>query len=270
MAENYDDNYDWDDALTSGFLEEYRGTIQNPHFGTDDEYNEGQTLRLQVDIRVDGHDDPDSDVDPGDVFTEAFNVGDVDTWEALDGGKRVGKVDGKPPKFNDRTGIGQLVKLARGKALQTEDGEVVMEGADELLPVLRERGHYTRADVWDGLQFSFRRLTFGFDQRETGERITYNRTYPVAFLGVEDEGKATKKASKSTAKDKVAAAKAKSKAKDNGDGPTEADLVEEAGNHDSFDEFLAAAMDKWPGVEDGDLAGPLLDEESGVYAQAHG
>ena len=179
------DEYTWDDAIGSGFLDRYIGTITQATFGIDEEYND-ETVRLMLDIElVDTLDDPDANNEPGDVFSEAFNAGNVSTLEVVDGGKSVGRVDGRRVKFNNKSGVGQLLALALGKSIQTSEGPVEMEDAVKLQEILRGRGNFWDANVWVGLTFEFRRLPFGF-KNDDGEHVTYERIYPVRFVGEAD------------------------------------------------------------------------------------
>lgn len=179
------DEFNWDDALGSGFLDRYIGTVTNASFGIDEDYRD-DTVRFMADIElVDTLDDPDANNEPGDVFSEAFNVGKAETWEAVEGGKSVAKVDGGRAKFNNNSGYGQLLALALGKSIRTEDGPQSMDDADKLKEILRGRGAATDAAIWNGLTFEFSRLTFSFKD-EDKETVTYERTYPVRFVGEAD------------------------------------------------------------------------------------
>lgn len=253
MSDNYEDQFDWDDAVGSGLLDEYVGTISNAEFGTDPEYNDGETVRLMVDIVVDSHDEPDVDIDPGDTVEEAFNVGHVDTWEILDNGEGVAKVDGKRIKFNNNSGYGRLIASVNPRS------KTAMEGADKLAEILQSRGPGNKADIWEGLTFRFKRLEFSFTPKGEDE-VVYYRTYPVEFLG---ENGADTSSSKGKSK-----GKSKSKDDDN-EGPSRADLLALAAEHETYSKFLAAAMSKYPGVEDGEHAEDLMREKDGIFAEAH-
>jgi hypothetical protein len=251
VSDNYEDQYDWDAPLTSGLLESYVGIVRRAEFGVDDEYNEGNTLQLVWEVEFQSTDDDTSDLELGHELTEKFNVGNVDTWEASPDGKSVARVDGKKVRFNENSGIGQLI----GRALPSS--KKAMDGADKLAAILRERGGGHQAKIWEGLTFLITRQEFGFKDRESGEKVTYHRNYPAAFLGVAgDAGTATAPAATATA---TATATA---------GPSRADLLALAATHDSYGAFLAAAMSTYPGVEDGEHAAGLLDE-AGIYAEAH-
>lgn len=176
------DEFDWDDATGSGLLDRYEGVVKSSEFGIDEDYRD-DTVRLMWDIEViDLLGDPDAQAEIGDLLSEAFNAGNVSTFEAVDGGKKVARVDGKRVKFNQNSGVGQLVNLATGKAIKTTAGSVTMENADDLKKVLRERGGGDNSKIWEGLQFEFQRLEFSFKNDED-ELITYGRTYPIRFVG---------------------------------------------------------------------------------------
>jgi hypothetical protein len=263
VSKDYEDAYDWDDAVGGGLLANYTGTVTSAEFGIDEDYND-EVVRAMFDIEVVDQPDEDIDVEPGEVLEEAFNVGNTSTWEAISKGRKVARVDGKRPKFNDASGYGRLIAVVAGKAKHLGDvDKTPFEDADKLLEVLRERGPGTNADVWEGLTFEFRRLTFSFYSKADDETIEYQRVYPVAFVGEASEGKPSKSRKSST--------KRASKQDDDGDddGPTRADLIALAAEHEQFSKFLAAAMSQWPGVEDGDLAKDLLDEKKGIFAEAH-
>lgn len=251
----YEDQFDWNDATSGGLLSEYVGTITSGEFGVDEDYND-ETVRAMFDIELVSHDDPDVDLEPGDVLHEAFNAGKTSTWEASADGRTISRVDGKRPRFASQGGYGRLIEMVMpGK----KDS---MEGADKLIEVIRERGPATNIDIWKGLTFRFKRLPFSFTNSDN-ELVEYERTYPVEFLG---EGDASGTGTGTTASKGKAETAATPAASDN--KPTRADLIALAAEHEQFAAFLAAAMKQYPGVEDGEFAEDVMSKD-GVFSEAH-
>lgn len=249
----YEDAFDWDDAIGSGgLLDNYVATITDAEFGIEPDYNP-ETIRAMFELTIVSHDDDESELEPGDTINEAFNVGNDETWETVEGGKRVARIDEKKPKFNPNSGYGRLVNSLFPKSKNAIDG------ADKLIEVLRERGGATKADIWLGLTFRWKRLDFSFTDRETKEKVEYQRTYPVEFLGVDEDaggGSGKSGSSKSSSKDTT------------NSGPSRDDLLALAADSDTYSKFLAEAMRKYPGVEDGEHGAEVMDEKNGIFAEA--
>lgn len=258
---DYDSTYDWDDAVGGGLLDSYVGTVTSSEFGIDEDYRP-DTIRAMWTIELVEQDDPDVELEPGDEINEAYNVGNDSTWELLEGGKAVGKIDGKRAKFNNNSAFGRIVAAASKGAHYGDEEKTRLEGADKLLELLRERGPGTVADIWEGLTFRFERLDFSFFSKEDDEEVEYQRVCPTEFIGEAGAKSSGKKSSKASSKKA-----AKEKSSDD-DGPTRADLLALAAEHEDFSKFLATAMSQYPGVEDGDLAKDLLDKD-GIHAEAH-
>lgn len=266
MAKDYDESNAWDDAVGGGLLDTYVGKVDSSEFGIDEEYRD-DTIRGMWDIELVEQDDPDIELEPGDVVSEAYNVGNDSTWEVVDGGRSVGRVDGKRAKYNNSSGFGRLIAAATKGAHFGDDDRTRMEGADKLLEVLRERGTPFDGSIWEGLTFRFERLNFSFYNKQEKQEVEYQRVYPVEFLGVAGESKG--KASKGKTSKKGSGKKAATEAAEEEDtGPSRADLLALAAEHETHSKFLAAAMKNYPGVEDGEYAAEIIDKD-GLYAEAH-
>lgn len=263
-SKDYDENNAWDDAVGGGLLDTYVGKVASSEFGIDEEYRD-DTIRGMWDIELVEQDDPDIELEPGDVVSEAYNVGNDSTWEVLDGGKSVGRVDGKRAKYNNSSGWGRLIAAATKGAHFGDDERTRMEGADKLLEVLRERGTPFEAGIWEGLTFRYERLNFSFYNKEEKETVEYQRVYPIEFLGADGGSKSAKKGKGSKGSDKKQEAKEET---EEDSGPTRDELLALAAEHETHSKFLAAAMKEHPGVEDGEFAAEIIDKD-GLYAEAH-
>jgi hypothetical protein len=117
---------------------------------------------------------------------------------------------------------------------------------------LKERGFPDNAGIWEGLRFYMERKHIERPGLGSSEVLV-----PVKFLGTTDDAPAAPAAAaaapKASAGNKVLRAKLKKLAKE----------------HDDHDEFLAAALEEFPEVEeDEDLYAAVLDED-GLFAEAH-
>lgn len=265
-SKDYDENNAWDDAVGGGLLDTYVGKVVSSEFGIDEEYRD-DTIRGMWDIELVEQEDPDIELEPGDVVSEAYNVGNDSTWEVLDDGKSVGRVDGKRSKYNNSSGWGRLIAAATKGAHFGDDDKTRMEGADKLLEVLRERGNPFEAAIWEGLTFRYERLDFSFYNKEEKEDVEYQRVYPVEFLGVAGESKGSGKKGGSKKGSSKKAAEATEETEEDS-GPTRDELLALAAEHETHSKFLAAAMKQWDGVEDGEFAAEIIDKD-GLYAEAH-
>lgn len=274
MSDNYDDQYGdlWDDPTSDGgqLLPAWDGTILAAEFMVNPKYNP-ETVRSQFQIRVDSHEVEDSQVEPGTIFSEELNVGDLSTWSIEEDGQLILKNDGGPPKPDTKSGYGQIIAAAVGKATydhRVRGGErndkgwlpkatSKLEGADEVVEILRERGQPHRATIWPGLQFHFERLIFQFYSKDGDEVVDYELVLPTKFLGVDEDVDGSFEVDESDAG---------GGASSNGEVDEEA-LVELAQTFeaDQHRQFVAKAMQDFDGV---DAEAIMDDSEKGLFAKA--
>lgn len=245
-------------TTTTGLLDEWTGVVSDAHFKTDAQYQNGEVLILQLDFATEDSEDG--------TWSETFPCGKG--WSTKDGGKNAKHESGAARGFNKATAMGKLIDRCVGEL--------------GMMDVLGGRGPATKAEVWVGLNFHFKRETEEYEIR--GEKRTSNRALPIEFLGegegeskpaAKASGTAKKAASSTAAEDKVAAAKAKAAAKkaaEAGGGdedPIKAALTSLATEHDTHEAFLDAAMEVEGVMDDDDLLASVVDEsEDGFYSQA--
>lgn len=242
----------WATDRSSGFLQNFDGTVIDAYFGTDPRYNQGTTLLMQWECSVDeAHDDVDEI--PEEIL-QKYPCGS--NWETEDGGRTASHTSGKPnAKFHASTLYGKIIDevvgatKGYGNAELAAGGEVVTN-FDGLMDVLRKRGNPTQAEVWKGLRFRFAEVIFDYgENKKTGERMVSRRSMPVEFLGVageEEEGAAPRKAAakkaapaKKAVADKIAEAKAKKAANEDTPAETAESLLASV---DGVDDDMRAAI----------------------------
>lgn len=229
----------------SGLLEQYVGTITRSWFATDARYNDGNTMMLHWEIATNDPDIPE--------VTEKFPIGGG--WDSSDGGATVVHEKGKQ-KFNNSSIYGKIVK-------RVNDGDGVLH---DVLPVLKQRGRPTQANIWDGLTFEFKREEFDYGG-EIGKKA---RVMPVKFLGENAQAPlATATPAAASAPAASAPAPAPAAASDDVDPVVAAKLRQAARNAGSHQAFLDAAMEIDGVTTNEALLGQVVDDgPTGFYAQA--
>lgn len=153
------EEYDFDPwEVSSGLPDRITVRMDNPHFGTDAQINNGQTcLFIAEGTIVDGLEEGQSS-----DFNQFFTCGDG--WEATSKGQRVVREDGKPRKFNENSNYGRffrsLYNAAKEQGLEDE---------------LRKRGTPYDAATWQGLYTYLEREPYSFNDSKTGEKVERSR-----------------------------------------------------------------------------------------------
>lgn len=236
---------------TSGLPDDFTFTVTGARFVFDPNYNNGQTLLLEWEGEAEGVD-----------LDQPLRFSCGNGWDTPDNGKTA--VHPKQKLFNKRSHYGMLIDRCI-KDLGMGD-------------ILRRRGVPTEAKVWVGLRFHMKRETIDFGG-EIGEK---ERLLPVQFLGEVGNGKAAAKpaAPKTAAKPAPKAEPEPEPDSDGEYGGAPAELVEavkkvfkkhkalvKAGKS-SFDKAQEEAL-AIDGITDyPDLVAAVVDEESGLWAQA--
>ena len=219
-----------------GLLDDYDLQVEAAWFGPDEENDDDRIfLFLQGPAFVDGE-----EVD--EEHRDRFSCGKG--WEVVEEGEGVEHGSGRN-KFHSAAGVGRLARATVGLG-------------DDEAELLGERGVPWEAKVWQGLTFHMVRREFSFKDSD-GEVQEYRVPLPTA-VSVTEKKKAKKKAAK-----KKAPAKNSGGAK--GEKALKRKLVKLAGDFDDFEEYVDAALDEYPEVEDyDDLHAELLDED-GLFAE---
>lgn len=246
------DQFDWDDAIGGGLLSGYTAIIRNPEFGIDEDYRDN-VVRLMVDLEVTDNPDPDSDIEVGHVFHEAFNVGRTDSFEAAPDGSSVSKIGSGKVKVNGQSGMGLLIAGITGHPMGDAD-ETTIDNYEGFREALQERGLTAwDAAVYDGIECVWERLAFSFTN-DDNEKVNYERVYPTKFIGVEDDS-------------------APASTSSNGEvswDQVEGEIKELAKESDGYSTWLAAVVGAYPGISDSPLNAQVMDSSnSGLYAKAN-
>ncbi len=150
----------WD--TSTGLLESFQLEINETWFGTNDKYNQGKTLLLNLKgaASVDG-----DVVDP--EYQLMLSCGDK--WTAASGGASAVNTAGSE-MFNEQSAVGRLI-----------DG--IKELDASVLKIMQGRGESFEADTWNNLVIDFeRRQTGSFKDRETGETRDIYTYIPLAVV----------------------------------------------------------------------------------------
>lgn len=231
----------WD--TSSGLLESFTLETQEVWFGTNDKYNQGQTLLLNLKgpASVDG-----DIVDP----EHHLMLSCGDKWKAGQGGAVAINTTGSE-NFNSQSAVGRLI-----------DG--IKDLGEDALSVMKTRGESFEADTWQGLSIDFERVMTGkFKDRVTGEEREVHNYLPRSL---------------SVAGSAAPAAKAEAKASGNAGGKAAAAKLKIAvkkfaADFESNDDFIAAVLD--PGsfdqAEEVEANEELLDAvvSGEIFAEAH-
>jgi hypothetical protein len=139
-------------ALSSGLIDDFDGEITEAYFGTDANYNSGDSVLLILELKTNVEDKP----------SETLKLSCGSGWAIENGGRNIVKEQGKA-QFNKNSRVG----LVLGAAIQA--------GA---LDVMKAKGSPLEAATWQGLAFHWERVDVkGFD----GE--TKQVLLPTRFLG---------------------------------------------------------------------------------------
>jgi len=235
----------WDTRETTGLLHDVDVWVERAYFGTDAEYDDGNTTLLIMEGTKKG-----PDVDPEDSeFRQFFSTGSK--WEHREGGKKAVHEDGSE-EFHASCGYARFFRA-------------VLELSDDAAKALQGRGYPDNAEIWVGLGFHLERTKVDFGP-PLGEKEVL---LPTEYLGDNQEGGAVKKEASSKDKAKAAIAKAKAASKGGGDDDGQRkELVALAKTFDTHDEFVMAAYDKWPEVEGFDEFTDMVDENGTIWTEA--
>jgi hypothetical protein len=202
----------WD--TSTGLLESFTMEVQEAWFGTNDKYNQGQTLLLNLKGPASVGGDV---VDP----EHHLMLSCGDKWKAAQGGASAVNTTGSE-SFNNQSAVGKLI-----------DG--IKELGVDAIAVMRGRGESFEAETWTNIVVDFERVKTGtFKDRNTGEEREVFNYLPRSLSEGGTQAKATQGSAETAASN----------------GPTtmapaalRALLKVEAGKHGSNDEFLAAVLD---------------------------
>lgn len=234
----------------SGLLDHYQLPVKEAWFGQPEPDADGnQSERVYLFLMGDAVDEE------GEVHEDHVDRYGVGTgWEAVEEGQEVEHASKK--QFNQNAGVGRLVTALAGLMAEDED----------LSDTIRStRPDPRKASAWVGLTLSQERQTFSFTSQD-GETIEYSMPLPTAVeVTKAKKGRGASKAKASAKKDDSDKAEkalrrklvklAKDTAKDDGD----------------HDDFVDAALDEYPEVEDfDDLHADVLDEEGEIWTEATG
>lgn len=149
-------------AFSSGFIDDVDIEVLDAYFAFDTEYNNGQTLRLSLDVMTDDEDFGEM----GRGVLRPYPCGDG--WTAEDKGAVAVREDGAQKTFNRNASIAKLVSA--------------MLDCDGVEDVLRSegRGDPRKASTYIGLKFHMKNKEFDYGG-EIGKR---DLLLPTDFLGV--------------------------------------------------------------------------------------
>jgi len=225
----------------SGLLDNYDLTVEEAWFGQPEPGDDGkQDDRIFLFLSGDAEDEE------GEIHEDhidRYSVGKG--WEVVEEGAEV--EHGSRRKFNTNTGAGRLVNT-------------LMEVAD--LDELRKKGNPIEASTFVGLVLSQKRRVVSTFESDDGETIKWELPLPieVAFGKKKAAGKGKGKPAAKTSK------KADEKALTK---KVQALANKMAGKGEDHDDFLDAALDKFPEIEDFDeLHADVLDEDGDIWTAA--
>ena len=231
----------WD--TSTGLLEAFQLEVQETWFGTNDKYNQGKTLLLNLKgaASVDG-----DVVDP--EYQLMLSCGDK--WTAASGGASAVNTAGSE-MFNEQSAVGRLI-----------DGIKNLDAS--VLTIMQGRGESFEADTWNNLVIDFeRRETGSFKDRETGETREIYTYVPLTLVesgtlpGTADVKSEGTPASNSGGSDKALRVLVNNLAK----------------KYDNNDDFVAAALDPDVFAKAGQLEAneELLDAviDGSLFAEAN-
>jgi len=213
-------------------------TITDMVFGFNPKIGDGLTLCANITFQID---------ETGDTTEQSFSTGQ--NWEAKDKGARAEKNGGVGKQsFSKQSNFGRLIDSA------------VAVGAGS---ALAGRGAAYVADTWIGTQWATDTTPITTTNPSTGKEQTKDAVVFSEFRGVGEEGAAPAKAAGATKK-------AASKPAPAGlDEALEAQLVELAGQHDTHDDFMAAALELDEVAGSKDATNAVMESGKGsIWARA--
>lgn len=236
--------------LSSGLTDDVDVTFRDPVFRVDPEYNNGQTLFLDVTLVEHG--------DDGGEHQERFGCGKG--WETNDGGKTATREDGRETTFNKNSKIGRLIGSLVGVMDKDPNAAKAIQGRVKEV----EDGPYAAA-FWKGMQGHLMRETVK-GGAEIGDYDVLVFSEIKAFEG----GKATGTAKKASG----AARKAAGGTKGGDDGgltvklrATLDDIADASADHDSFMEAAFAQVSE-ASSDDAVKAAITDDGEGSIWQDA--
>lgn len=250
----------WD--TTSGLMDGRMEEVTAAWFGENEESERAGDklyLHLQGNLYEEGADVP--------VEDHILRLSIGSGFEVYEEGAEVEHGSGKN-QFNRNTGIGRFI-----------DSIKALDNADEVFAYLGERGEATQATTFEGLSFTYENVNFPFTN-DDGENVDYYVPQITEFEvpgAKKTRGKAkstTRKSTtkKSTTRKKAPAKKApakKSRAKKSDEDVLKDKLVELAGEFEDHEEFVEAALEEFPEVEEfDDLHVDLMDEDGEIWTTA--
>jgi len=235
---------DW--GTTSGLLDDFDLKVKNAWYGPDEESDNQEKIFLFLSgpAYQDGE-----EID--EEYSERFGTGKG--WEVVDEGAAVEHGSGRN-KFIRSSGVGRLIDTAVGLG-------------DDVAELLGSRGAPYEAKVFDGLTIHFERRVVSKWKNDDGDEIVWEMPLPTSIVATKSKVKGKGKA-KGKGKGK-GHAKASSSSKPKADVSEKAlrrKLLKLADDYEDFDEFVDAALEAYPEVEDfDDLHADLLDED-GIFS----
>lgn len=208
----------WGTDKSSGFLNDYEGTVTDAYFATDPAYNQGSSLLLHLVTSVDNR--LEEGFDEVEEITQKYPTGP--NWVSEDGGRTAQHTSGSTNKrFHASSLYGKIIDEVMkagdgyGNATLAADGGKVATNLAGAFDIIRGRGKPTVADVWKGLRLRFTEVVFDYGiNKKTGDPMVSRRAMPVEFLGVEgDEGAASNGSTPASAEEKPATQTKAEKAK---------------------------------------------------------
>jgi hypothetical protein len=134
-------------AVTTGLSDTITGTITDAYFSFDNSYDNGNTCVLRLTV-----------ADPN--LGEQSILYPCRDFEPYDNGNKVRHTSGQPKNYNASSGMGVLIKSAIDAGLRD---------------TLTAKGDPFTADIWKGLDVTFREKQFSYTDRKTKEERTYSR-----------------------------------------------------------------------------------------------
>jgi len=130
-------------TLTTGGIDDFDLTVEKAYFATSAEYNNGQTLLLNL-VGSTDLENPELRTD----FTVSFACGNG--WASEDGKTAYHEVTGQNKSFNRNSIVGNFVSRALGELGLADE----LKGKSELGPL--------DASIWVGYTFHFNRIPISF------------------------------------------------------------------------------------------------------------
>lgn len=259
MTEQY--GADW---LTAGGIDDQWVTIRNPKFECVIDSNDPTQPFLILDLVPD-------DTELTAFEGQRFGIGA--NWEESDDGSEVTRTDGRRPQFHTSSKGGRLLN------------SFLMNGGAEKAQARAKAGTTDtpfQASWWDGIHGRIKENEGSFNDRESGEKVTY-RYYTIEETDgwADGAGGGKKKAAKKAAAKKPAKKAAAKKPEPEPepepveDEPVKSDsgdLEAQVREHcaatelDSHDEWMMAVYADIPDVGDDEALSALVDDPDAIWA----